>query len=648
MLFFMGKRISIKIAAIIGIVELFAMSLLFLIINHNLTKVLEKKAINEMNVIAADRAQLVETYLISCCDYIAGYSKVPEVRNFYAHRNDKAAQKGLHDFTKSYASIHKYLEGLYLAGWDTFVYEHTNPNSMNKTFRNEAGAKELEESIKKAGKAFCTGIVLAPITKKMVIPVYVPVYDDKNQAVAFAGAAFHTNELDNLLSSISNKKMDYALLNLNTNEYIFNSDPRLVGTVCIDNELLDASRNMVKAYKSKDSVVFCHFMPEKKWVFVIKNSRQNVFGVIGRVRYITALICILITLFMILICAMNVDFQMRPVRIINNQIEYFKARDYSHPDLVSQYLNRKDEIGTIANAVKELHGVLQNEHQLFFEVLEAQMVGTLVTDFEDNSVIMVNNMALKLWGIDASKKSNLKMEDIKKHFDEEETQKIANIREIVKSSKEGVVYETTAIHDDGQKVHLLSHAKGVILSNGDKVVIFSFINISAQKKLEANLLELSETDALTSICNRRSGEAKVKKAILEGKKGLFTLFDVNKFKFVNDNFGHAAGDKVLIEIAKCMKQTFRSSDILIRFGGDEFSVFAPDIEKQINAELVLKRFLDNISKIDIPEIKENKISISLGAILLSENDDNFEKLYKLADSLMYECKKEEGNTFKII
>ena len=61
MLFFMGKRISIKIAAIIGIVELFAMSLLFLIINHNLTKVLEKKAINEMNVIAADRAQLVET-----------------------------------------------------------------------------------------------------------------------------------------------------------------------------------------------------------------------------------------------------------------------------------------------------------------------------------------------------------------------------------------------------------------------------------------------------------------------------------------------------------------------------------------------------------------------------------------------------------
>ena len=339
---------------------------------------------------------------------------------------------------------------------------------------------------------------------------------------------------------------------------------------------------------------------------------------------------------------------MKPVRVINKQIEYFKARDYSHSDLVRQYLNREDEFGAIANAVKELHGVLQNQHQLFFEVLEAQTVGTLVTDFSDNNIIMVNNMALKLWGIDPAKRSSLQMEDIKKHFDENETRKIAEIREIAKKSKDEVVYETTTIHDDGQKVHLLCHAKGVNLSNGDKVIIFSFINISAQKKLEENLLELSETDSLTSICNRRSGESKVKKEILKGKKGLFALFDVNKFKFFNDNFGHAAGDKVLIEIAKCMKQTFRSSDILIRFGGDEFSVFATDIDNQKNAEMVLKRFLTNIAKINMAEINGNKISISLGAILLSESDDNFEELYKKADSLMYDCKKRGENAFKII
>ena len=97
-----------------------------------------------------------------------------------------------------------------------------------------------------------------------------------------------------------------------------------------------------------------------------------------------------------------------------------------------------------------------------------------------------------------------------------------------------------------------------------------------------------------------------------------------------------------------MKQSFRSSDILIRFGGDEFSVFTPDIDSQKNAEMVLKRFLTNIAKINMAEINGNKISISLGAILLSESDDNFEELYKKADSLMYDCKKTGENTFKII
>lgn len=648
MLFLKSRKISLKIAAVTGIVEIFAMTLLFLIINQNLTKVLEKKAMDDMNVIAADRAQLVETYILSCCDFISGYSKVPEVRNFYNNRNDKAALKSLHDFTASYASLHEHIEGLYLAAWDTYVFEHTNPDSVNKAFRSKEAARQLEERIKSEGKAFCSGVVLAPVSKKMVIPVYAPVYDDKNEAVAFAGAAFYTEELAGLLSSISSREIDYALLNLKTGQYIFNSDPSLVGSVCTNKDLLKAAEKKIPAYKTRDSVVSCHFMTDKNWIFVIQDSTKNVFGIIFWVRYIIGVICLLITVIMVLTCVFNVEYQMKPVRIINKQIEYFKARDYSHSDLVRQYLNREDEFGAIANAVKELHGVLQNQHQLFFEVLEAQTVGTLVTDFSDNNIIMVNNMALKLWGIDPAKRSSLQMEDIKKHFDENETRKIAEIREIAKKSKDEVVYETTAIHDDGQKVHLLCHAKGVNLSNGDKVIIFSFINISAQKKLEENLLELSETDSLTSICNRRSGESKVKKEILKGKKGLFALFDVNKFKFFNDNFGHAAGDKVLIEIAKCMKQTFRSSDILIRFGGDEFSVFATDIDSQKNAEMVLKRFLTNIAKINMAEINGNKISISLGAILLSESDDNFEELYKKADSLMYDCKKRGENAFKII
>ena len=348
---------------------------------------------------------------------------------------------------------------------------------------------------------------------------------------------------------------------------------------------------------------------------------------------------------MLVICRFSVEYQMRPIRVIHSQIENFKMGDYTHPELLEKYQHRDDEFGTIANAVRELHGVLQNQYQLFFELLEAQTVGTLVTDFEDNNIVLVNKMALKLWGIDQSKKASLKIEDIKTHFDEEETEKIARVRELAKQSKEEIVYETTAIHDDGQKVQLLSHAKSLHLSNGDNVIIFSFIDISAQKKLEKNLMELSETDALTSICNRRSGEYKIKKAMMEGMHGLYCLFDANKFKYVNDNFGHSTGDKVLVEIANCMKRTFRASDILVRLGGDEFVIFAPEIENKETGTRILERFMTNISQIQIPELKDHKISISLGAVIINDNE-SIEQMYKKADSLMYDCKKQGGNVFK--
>lgn len=648
-----SKRISLKIAAMVGTVEIIAMTALFLIINHSLTKVLENKAMSDMNIIARDRAQVVESYIMGCCDFLTGYSRSPTIREGFTKRDDPIARNKLHEVTMSYASGRSDTEGLYIAKWDTFVLEHTNPKSVNTTFRNKENAKILEETIKSKGKAFCSGIARAPVSKKMVIPVYAPVFDENKNTIGFAGGAFFTDALEKKLAPFSDNNIGYSVIDTNTNEYIFNEDSQLVGQKCTDPLLLENLKNFKSrenksktvSFRSKESVISCYFMDDKNWVFVVEDSNKNVFGLVRSVRTILAAICIFITVILLLFFGFSVEYTMHPIRDINKQIENFKARDYSHSDIINKYLSRDDEFGAIANAVKELHGVLENQYQLFFELLEAQTVGTLVTDLEDANIILVNKMALKLWGIPPEKKATLTMNDIKSRFDEEEKEKIANVRALAKISKEEIVYETSVMHDNGKKIHLLSHAKCANLSNGDRVIIFSFIDISAQKKLEANLVVLSETDSLTQICNRRSGEYKVKKAVIEGKYGMFCLFDANKFKSINDGYGHSAGDKVLIEIANCMKKTFRDTDILIRLGGDEFVVFAQGIESQKIGTQVLDRFMNNISNINIPELNGHKISISLGAVLVSDNED-FPQMYSKADSLMYECKQRGGNAYK--
>lgn len=647
------NRISLKTAAIIGVVQLFATTALFLVIDHFLTKVLEQKSVEDMNIIAKDRAELVETYIKGCCDFLDIFSKNQDVINVLKNPGDKKLCGKMTEEIHSYTKMNSHIEGLYVAKWDTYVLAHNNPDSCNISFRNAEKAKELELNIRSKGRAFCSGIILAPITKKLVIPVYAPIYDESGQAIGFAGAAFHTHELAEKLNTLAGKNTSYTLINASNNIYIFDEDFDKVGTVCETQSLLNAVETL-KSFKDHDAwlsyttnkyVVSCYFMSFRNWVFAVASEKASVFALVHTVRNSISVICVFIALIMFFITTGSVNFQMRPIRIINEQLGRLKKSDYTRDPNISKLSRNHDEFGSIAMSLEELHSVLEDQYELFHEIFEAQTVGTLVTNSEDSQILLINKMALKLYGIDPKERNKIKLSDIQELFDEVETEKIKKVRELSKISKEEVVYETSLTHQDGKKIFLLSHAKSAKLLNGETVIIFSFVDITTRKKLEENLVTLSETDSLTSIFNRRSGEYKVKKSIIEGKHGMFCLFDVNKFKYVNDTFGHAAGDRVLVEIAKNMRRSFRTSDILIRLGGDEFVIFAPEIESKYVGAIVLDRFMSNIAEIDIPALNGHKISISLGAVIVTANEE-FSQLYTKADSLMYDCKNKGGNAYK--
>ena len=120
------KKISIKIAIIIGIVELLAMALLFVAVNHSLTSILAVKAISDMNAIARDKAQLVETYIENCCDFVEGYSKTLEVREILQDKTNPRTLKRIDELTEKYGRGHIFVEGLYVAEWNTNVLSHIN------------------------------------------------------------------------------------------------------------------------------------------------------------------------------------------------------------------------------------------------------------------------------------------------------------------------------------------------------------------------------------------------------------------------------------------------------------------------------------------------------------------------------------------
>lgn len=175
-------------------------------------------------------------------------------------------------------------------------------------------------------------------------------------------------------------------------------------------------------------------------------------------------------------------------------------------------------------------------------------------------------------------------------------------------------------------------------------VIYLVENINEQKSREQHLTTMAETDAMTGLFNRQAGSSKIKEALYHGHDGMLCLFDVDKFKDVNDTFGHQTGDDVICAVADAMRKAFRDNDILLRLGGDEFVVFVPNIKTEELGAKIIQRFFSTLDEAIIKGHEDYKISVSLGATF-AEKESVFEDLYKQADSCTYESKKIKGKSF---
>ena len=140
------------------------------------------------------------------------------------------------------------------------------------------------------------------------------------------------------------------------------------------------------------------------------------------------------------------------------------------------------------------------------------------------------------------------------------------------------------------------------------------------------------TDVLTGIYNRRFFEEEIKK--MEDEAGI-ALIDLDDFKLHNDTYGHSAGDAALITTANIIKKYIRKTDILIRYGGDEFLLILPSIKKHI-FEDKLKLIREKIHDAVVPKYEKMQLSVSIGGAIFREG--NMEDAVASADRQMYIAK----------
>lgn len=175
------------------------------------------------------------------------------------------------------------------------------------------------------------------------------------------------------------------------------------------------------------------------------------------------------------------------------------------------------------------------------------------------------------------------------------------------------------------------------------------IRLQNKNKQNSLLKEKSETDSLTGIFNRGACKELISNYI-ENKSndlyGAFFIIDIDNFKGVNDNLGHKIGDDVLKDLADNLKRLFRKSDIVGRWGGDEFIVFMKDLDfSNLHvASKIATNLCNTMNKtVTYNDISQN-ISLSIGIVFTKDNI-NFTELYQKADEILYTVKENGKNGF---
>jgi two-component system cell cycle response regulator len=160
-------------------------------------------------------------------------------------------------------------------------------------------------------------------------------------------------------------------------------------------------------------------------------------------------------------------------------------------------------------------------------------------------------------------------------------------------------------------------------------------------------MQLAMQDSLTQLGNRRSFDEQIKRSMAQANRrqtnvGLI-FCDLNKFKAVNDSFGHAIGDNVLINFAKALRQSVRDTDYVFRFGGDEFAIIVTDATKA-SLTVIEQRIYHTMSQ-NILLAKYN-VTSSLGLTFMNRADDVTSFLQR-ADKALYSQKMNMPQKFSL-
>ncbi len=293
----------------------------------------------------------------------------------------------------------------------------------------------------------------------------------------------------------------------------------------------------------------------------------------------------------------------------------------------------------------EMERVMMGNEQLLRSILEILPVPVFIARRRDGRIQFVNRKTCLL--LQQSVGPLLKAHAQDFYVDIQDQEKIYALLDAVPDVREIEVRMKSA-----QGREFMAEIAAITVDYaGEKATLVSMNDISQRKQLEDELFHQANTDSLTGISNRRhfmvEAEQEIRRARRFSRALSVIMMDLDRFKWINDNLGHAAGDAVLETIVRASQESLRESDIMGRLGGEEFAILLPETDLEAAVE-VAERLLNHVAETPVPTTKGVvHCTTSLGVARLDEADNSIDDLLHRADEALYRAKNNGRNRVEV-
>ena len=295
--------------------------------------------------------------------------------------------------------------------------------------------------------------------------------------------------------------------------------------------------------------------------------------------------------------------------------------------------------------------LLKDSEERFRAFFELSGMGAIQADPASGRFIMVNRSFCELTGYGSEELLSLSFREIT-HPDDWPADS-DSYEKLLRGELAQYDREIRYLHKEGHAVWV--HISRTLLrragGRGEPLRVLGIVHdITDRKRMEREIIEMAHHDALTGLPNRRLfielAQIEMAQASRNHKKMAFVFLDLDRFKEVNDTFGHEAGDKLLKEVALRIRKSLRKSDTIARIGGDEFNIIIADLHRAEGSAEIARKIVDSFRVPFLIAGHELHVTASIGLSIYPDDDRDMETLFRYADIAMYHAKETGKNNFQ--